>query len=124
MNPHIFRKGIAAEVHHGGGRSGFQVDVFQGIDAIVNEEGIELFPCCIIHHFLLPAAVGHHLAVPFAVFVEGEWITLQFVADSIEDDGFVVGVGKEVELVVNGVLGVIDWVGNPKVATDSSCMQQ
>ena len=122
VNPHILSKGIAAEVHDGGGRSSFQIDALQGVDAIVDEEGVEFLPCCVIQHFLFPAAVEFHLAVPFAVFVEGEGIVLQFIADGIEDNGLMVGVGKEVELVVDGVNRVIDRVGNPKVSTDSASM--
>ena len=122
VNPHILSKRIAAEVQNGGGRSSFQVDALQGIDAIVDEEGVEFLPCCVIQHFLFPAAVGHHLAIPFAVFVEGEGIALQFVADGIEDNGLMVGVGKEIELVVDGVNRVIDRVGNPKIGADTASM--
>ena len=97
VNPHILSKGIATEVHHGGGRSGFQVDALQGVDAIVDEKGVEFLPSCVIQHFLFPAAVEFHLAVPFAVFVEGEGIALQFIAYCIKNNGLVVGVGKEIE---------------------------
>ena len=103
MNPHILSEGISAEVHHGGGRSGFQVDAFQGIDAIVDKEGVELLSGLVDQHFPLPAAVGFHFAVPFAVFVEGEGVTLQLVAGRIEDNRFVVDVGEDVELVVDGI---------------------
>ena len=108
MNPHVLREGIAAEVHDGGGGAGLQVDALQGIDAVVDEKSVELFPCIVHQHLLLPATVGLHLAVPFAVFVEGERVTLQLVASGIENNGFVVDVGENIELVVDGINRGID----------------
>ena len=41
MYPHVLRKRIAAEVHHGGGRSGFQVDALQSVDTVGDEKSIK-----------------------------------------------------------------------------------
>ena len=120
MNPHVLRERVAAEVHDGGDGACLQVDAFEGVDAVVDEEGVELLPRRVMQHLLFPAAVRLHFAVPFAVFVESQGIPFHFVADGIKDDGLVVGVGKEVKFVVDGVNRIIDWVGNPKVGANAS----
>ena len=124
MYPHVLCKGIAAEIHDGSDSTCFHVNALQGVDTIINEESVKLLSCQVKHHFLLPATVGFHFAIPFAIFVESEGVSLQFVAHGIEDDSLVVSVGKEVKLVVYGIYGVIDRVGDPKIGTDSSGMQQ
>ena len=123
MYPHVLCKGIAAKIHDRSDGASFQVNAFQGVDAIINEKSIEFLSRHIVHHFLLPASVGFHFAVPFTIFVEGQGVALHFVAHGIEDDRLMVGVGKEVKLVVNGINGVVNWVGDPKIGANSSGMQ-
>ena len=76
VNPQVVGEGVAAEVHDGGDRAFLYVDTHESVEAVVDEEGVELFPSLVNQHILFPAAVGHHLAVPFADFVEGEGIAL------------------------------------------------
>ncbi len=124
MYSQILCKWITTEIHDGGGGARSQVDEFQSVYAIINEKSVKLFLRHIIYHFLLPAAVGYHFAIPFAVCVKRQRIAFYLIACDIEDDGLMVSVCKEVEFVVDGVNRVIDWVGNPKVGADSASMQQ
>ena len=70
-------EGIAAEVHDGFDCAGLQIDVVQGAETIVDEDGVEFLSGGIDQDVLFPAAVGYHLASPVTVFVEGERIAIE-----------------------------------------------
>ena len=85
VNSYVLCKGIAAEVHYWGDCASPEVDPVQGAKAVVDENGVKLLSGNVGQYVLLPTAVGFHLAVPFAVFVEGEGIAFQQVAVGVED---------------------------------------
>ena len=77
IDAHHLGEGISAEVHDGFDGAGLQINVVQGAESVVDENGIEFLAGGIDQDVLFPATVGYHLAFPVAVFVEGERIAIE-----------------------------------------------